>query len=68
VRLPQAADEVAAYVVAAAVRAPSVHNTQPWQCTAECGEITVRADACVSYLGLLPMVRTVLRAESRPTG
>lgn len=44
-RLPHTADEVAAYVVAAAVWAPSVHNTQPWQFSASGSEITLRADA-----------------------
>jgi hypothetical protein len=44
-RLPHMADEMAAYVVATAVWAPSVHNTQPWRFTAEGTEITVRADA-----------------------
>ncbi len=39
------ADEVTAYVVATAVWAPSVHNTQPWLYTAENTEITLRADA-----------------------
>jgi nitroreductase len=43
-RLPRTADEVTAYVVASAVWAPSVHNTQPWRFTAEGSEITLRAD------------------------
>jgi hypothetical protein len=41
---PVTADEVAAYVVDAAVWAPSVHNTQPWW-FADCGaEIVLYAD------------------------
>ncbi len=37
-------DEVAAYVVAAAVWAPSVHNTQPWLFTGHGAEIVLHAD------------------------
>jgi hypothetical protein len=44
-RPPHTADEVAAYVVATAVWAPSVHNTQPWRFTADGSEITLWADA-----------------------
>jgi hypothetical protein len=44
-RPPPTGVEVAAYVVAAAVWAPSVHNTQPWRFTVEGSEITLRADA-----------------------
>ncbi len=43
-RSPHTADEVAAYVLASAIWAPSVHNTQPWQFTAQGSEITVRTD------------------------
>jgi len=43
--LPRMADEVAAYVVQAAIWAPSVHNTQPWWFAADGTEITLRADA-----------------------
>jgi len=42
--LPHTAEEVATYVVASAVWAPSVHNTQPWQFSAHGTEITLRAD------------------------
>jgi hypothetical protein len=39
------AEEVARYVVGAAVWAPSVHNTQPWWFTADGPEISLYADA-----------------------
>jgi nitroreductase len=39
------ADEVAAYVVAAAVWAPSVHNTQPWWFSSRGAEIVLHADS-----------------------
>jgi hypothetical protein len=39
-----AAEEIAAYVVAAAVWAPSVHNTQPWF-SADGQELSLHADA-----------------------
>jgi hypothetical protein len=39
------AEEVAAFVVAAAVWAPSVHNTQPWGFSARGQEISLYADA-----------------------
>jgi nitroreductase len=43
-RPPCTADEVATYVVGAAVWAPSVHNTQPWLFTAAGTELTLYAD------------------------
>ena len=42
---PLTAGEMAAYVVAAAVWAPPVHNTQPWRFSAARQEISLRADA-----------------------
>src|SRR6266487_3580438 len=40
-----AMEEIAAYVVAAAVWAPSVHNTQPWWFSAGEQELSLHADA-----------------------
>ena len=40
-----AMEEIAAYVVAAAVWAPSVHNTQPWWFSADGQELRLHADA-----------------------
>ena len=40
-----AVEELAAYVVAAAVWAPSVHNTQPWWFSADGQELSLHADA-----------------------
>jgi hypothetical protein len=42
---PLTAEEIAAYVVGAAVWAPSVHNTQPWWFSAGGQEISLHADA-----------------------
>ncbi len=42
---PLTEDEVARYVVAAAVWAPSVHNTQPWRFTADGRQVSLYADA-----------------------
>src|SRR5262252_4548603 len=42
---PPTAAELAGYVVAAAVWAPSVHNTQPWWFSASGREISLYADA-----------------------
>ena len=42
---PLSPREVARYVVAAAVWAPSVHNTQPWRFTADGQQISLHADA-----------------------
>lgn len=39
------ADEIAAYVVAAAIWAPSVHNTQPWWFTIRGAELVLHADS-----------------------
>jgi hypothetical protein len=43
--VPLTGGEVARYVAAAAVWAPSVHNTQPWRFTAAGQRISVSADA-----------------------
>jgi nitroreductase len=42
--VPLAAGEIARYVVAAAVWAPSVHNTQPWRFTVSGQQISLHAD------------------------
>lgn len=42
---PLTMEEIAAYVVAAAVWAPSVHNTQPWWFRADGQEISLYVDA-----------------------
>ena len=43
---PETAEEIATYVVARAVWAPSVHNTQPWRFTADGGpRISLYTDA-----------------------
>ena len=42
---PLTAEEMTTYVVAAAVWAPSVHNTQPWWFSAARQEISLHADA-----------------------
>src|SRR5271166_2317279 len=42
---PMTAAEIARYVVAKAVWAPSIHNTQPWRFTAGGQQISLHADA-----------------------
>ncbi len=41
---PLTVAEIAAYVIGAAVRAPSVHNTQPWWFSVGGQEISLHAD------------------------
>jgi hypothetical protein len=41
---PHTVDEIVSYVVASAVWAPSVHNTQPWWFSADGQEISLHAD------------------------
>jgi len=42
---PTTADEIAGYLVAKAIWAPSVHNTQPWRFTADGGpQVSLHAD------------------------
>jgi hypothetical protein len=41
---PLTAEQISAYVVGAAVWAPSVHNTQPWWFGAEGSGIALQAD------------------------
>jgi hypothetical protein len=42
---PATAEQIARYVVAEAVWAPSVHNTQPWRFTSDGQQISLYADA-----------------------
>src|SRR5207248_6925206 len=42
---PMTAEEIVRYVVARAVWAPSVHNTQPWRFTADGPQVSLHADA-----------------------
>ena len=44
-REPASAEEIARYVVAEAVWAPSVHNTQPWRFVADGRQLSLYADA-----------------------
>jgi len=44
-REPATAEEIARYVVAEAVWAPSVHNTQPWRFVADGRQLSLYADA-----------------------
>jgi hypothetical protein len=54
------ADEVATQVVAAAVWAPSVHNTQPWWFRARDQEISLHADASRQLLVADPAGREMM--------
>ena len=45
---PLTEEDIARYVVAVAVWAPSVHNTQPWRFTVGGQQISLRADTADS--------------------
>jgi hypothetical protein len=65
---PLTEDEVARYVVAAAVWAPSVHNTQPWRFTVRGQQISLYIDAdwLASRLHPDPAQRRRLPAAGAP--
>jgi hypothetical protein len=56
----RAVPEIARYVVGEAVWAPSVHNTQPWRFSADCGGLSLYADPARQLAAADPAGREML--------